>query len=111
MKNKFRASASILWAWSRGDWENAVNMYFKLTDFDTPAMKAGREYHKKWEDYINENQNQADQGGYNKYILNRHRLRSSPNFTRTHARAHEARHTPREGLKRLTRAHTQDPIR
>jgi len=53
MKNKFRASASILWAWSRGDWENAVNMYFKLTDFDTPAMKAGREYHKKWEDYIN----------------------------------------------------------
>lgn len=51
-KNKFRASFSVLDAWRRGDWQMAVEMYFKVCDFETPAMIEGKEYHQKWEKEI-----------------------------------------------------------
>ncbi len=50
---KFRASASILAAWSRGDIDAAVSMYLKLDTLETPAMKEGKEWHKRWENEIN----------------------------------------------------------
>jgi len=52
MKNKFRASFSVLNAWAKGDWERAVEMYFKLDDFTNQAMEEGKEWHKKWENEI-----------------------------------------------------------
>lgn len=50
--NKFRASYSILSAWSSGNWENAVRMYFKLDTFTSPAMVAGKQYHTSWAEQI-----------------------------------------------------------
>lgn len=49
---KFRASFSTLSAWSSGDYERAVDMYFGLTDFVTPAMEEGRRFHKEWDTEI-----------------------------------------------------------
>jgi len=46
---KFRASYSVLNAWQSGNYERAVEMYFKLTDFVTEAMQDGRDWHEKWE--------------------------------------------------------------
>jgi len=54
-KNKFRASFGVLDAWRRGDWQMAVEMYFKVCDFETPAMIEGKEYHKQWEEEIQKN--------------------------------------------------------
>jgi len=45
---KFRASYSVLNTWADGNWERAVEMYFKLRQFTTPAMAMGKEYHEKW---------------------------------------------------------------
>lgn len=45
----FRASYSILSTWESGDWERAIKMYFKLEEFCTPAMAAGKALHQKWE--------------------------------------------------------------
>lgn len=45
----FRASYSTLSAWARGDYDLALGMYFKTTDFDTPAMALGRALHDEWE--------------------------------------------------------------
>lgn len=45
----FRASFSILSTWESGDWERAIKMYFKLDTFCTPAMAAGKDLHKEWE--------------------------------------------------------------
>lgn len=50
--NKFRASFSILNTWAMGDYDRAIKQYFRLEDFDTPAMKRGREYHKMWDSEI-----------------------------------------------------------
>lgn len=52
---KFRASYSVLTTWNAGNWQRAIEMYFKLGDFITPAMLQGRNYHKTWEDHINKN--------------------------------------------------------
>jgi len=46
--NKFRASYSVLDAWLRGDYENAVKMYFKLGSFENEAMIQGKKYHEDW---------------------------------------------------------------
>lgn len=48
MKNKFRASYSVLSMWRSGNWERAIKAYFKLEDFTTPAMLAGRDLHSTW---------------------------------------------------------------
>lgn len=54
MKNNvFRASYSVLQQWQSGNYERAVEMYFHLGDFVTPAMADGRAWHKKWEDHVN----------------------------------------------------------
>lgn len=53
MKNKFRASFSVLEQWSQGNWDRATQMYFKLTDFTNEYIKAGRQWHKDWEAEIN----------------------------------------------------------
>lgn len=52
MKHKFRASFSILNAWASGNWEDAVNMYFKLEQFTTRAMAEGKDFHDGWEKEI-----------------------------------------------------------
>lgn len=49
----FRASYTILSTWASGNWEQAIKYYFHLEKFVTPAMVAGREAHKKWEEHIN----------------------------------------------------------
>lgn len=54
-KNKFRASWTVLNQWASGNYEGAVKSYFKLDQFVTPAMIAGREYHEKWSEYIKTN--------------------------------------------------------
>ena len=54
MNHKFRASYSVLSTWASGNWERAVKMYFKLENFTTPAMAAGKEYHELWDQYIAE---------------------------------------------------------
>lgn len=54
-KNKFRASYTVLSQWESGNWQRAIEQYFKLGDFVTPAMAAGRKYHKQWAEYIEEN--------------------------------------------------------
>lgn len=51
---KFRASYSVLSTWARGDIDRAVEMYFKLSTYDTPQMKAGREYHDAWDLEVSE---------------------------------------------------------
>lgn len=51
-KNIFRASYSILQAWKSGQWERAVQMYFKLETFTTEAMADGKTLHEKWEKHI-----------------------------------------------------------
>lgn len=51
-KHKFRASYTVLNTWHSGNWERAIEIYFKLRDFVTPQMKDGRDIHQGWEDYI-----------------------------------------------------------
>lgn len=51
---KFRASYSVLHAWSAGQYERAVEMYFKLKEFTTEAMADGKEWHEKWEAEVKE---------------------------------------------------------
>lgn len=52
----FRASYSTLSAWARGDYDLALGMYFKTTDFDTEAMALGRAFHDEWEREIRASQ-------------------------------------------------------
>ena len=52
VKNKFRASFTILDQWNKGNWEMAVKMYFKLDKFITPQMADGRDWHEKWHKHI-----------------------------------------------------------
>lgn len=51
-EHKFRASWTVLSNWASGNWERAIKEYFKLEKFATPSMVEGREYHKKWSEYI-----------------------------------------------------------
>lgn len=53
MKNKFRASYSILNTWASGNYDMAIKYYFKLDTFVTPAMVDGRKYHETWATHIN----------------------------------------------------------
>ncbi len=46
---KFRASYSVLSLWQSGRWEDAINAYFKLEEFATPQMEAGKSLHAEWE--------------------------------------------------------------
>lgn len=50
--NTFYASYSILKLWQAKQWEDVVKYYFKLEKFVTPAMAAGRDFHKQWEQEI-----------------------------------------------------------
>lgn len=50
--NKFRASYSVLNTWESGQYERAVEMYFKLSSFTTEAMAEGKIWHKKFEEEI-----------------------------------------------------------
>ena len=60
MNDKFRASYTILNAWASGNWEQAIKYYFKLEQFTTQEMYAGREMHKEWADFINEHKRLPD---------------------------------------------------
>jgi len=51
---EFRASYSTLSTWARGDFDLALAMFFKRSDFDTPAMAFGREMHELWERETNQ---------------------------------------------------------
>lgn len=53
--HKFRASYTVLNTWASGNWQRAIEQYFHLQDFVTPAMAAGRDYHKTWSEYITAN--------------------------------------------------------
>ena len=52
MKNKFRASWSVLSVWAKGDYNRAVKSYFKLEEYTSPQMEAGKDYHEKWQQEI-----------------------------------------------------------
>jgi hypothetical protein len=45
---KFRASYSVINTWASGDWQRAIQMYYKIGQFTTRAMAEGRDYHEKW---------------------------------------------------------------
>jgi hypothetical protein len=49
---KIKVSYSILNAWATGKYEDAIKYFFKLDVIQTPAMKEGSEYHKRWENEI-----------------------------------------------------------
>lgn len=51
---KLRANFSFLSTWASGDWNRAIEGYFKLKTFTTPQMEAGKDFHKKWEDATKE---------------------------------------------------------
>lgn len=74
----FRASYSVLSTWESGNWERAIEMYFKLADYVTPAMVDGREMHKKWEDYAKKNNKMPEVFGgaklYNPIIEKKHEI-------------------------------------
>jgi len=50
----FRTSYSILNAWSRGNYSDAIDMFFKKEKEMTSYMKDGIDFHKKWEYVINQ---------------------------------------------------------
>lgn len=52
MKNKFRASFTILDLWQSGNWEMAVKAYFKLDKFTSPEMEDGIRWHNLWQKHI-----------------------------------------------------------
>lgn len=52
---KFRASFSVLSVWDSGDWQRAIEVYFKLRPFTTRQMAAGKDLHKEWNEHIKEN--------------------------------------------------------
>ena len=52
--SRFRASYSVLSCWARGDWQDAIRMYFGLPRTVTPQMMDGRLHHTRWQQYIEE---------------------------------------------------------
>jgi hypothetical protein len=48
----FRASYSVLSAWSKGNWEDAIKMYYKIPLPIFQAQSEGKEWHKRWANYI-----------------------------------------------------------
>jgi hypothetical protein len=53
MKPVFRASYSVLEVWDSGNWERAIEMYFKLKKFETREMADGKKWHDDWRDHTN----------------------------------------------------------
>ena len=49
---KIKVSYTILNAWSQGKYEDAIKYLYKIDVVQTPQMKAGSEWHKKWETEI-----------------------------------------------------------
>jgi hypothetical protein len=45
---KFRASFSTLSQWASGNWQRAIEQYFKINPILTKPMAEGREWHKRW---------------------------------------------------------------
>jgi len=54
MKNRFRASFTVLSLWAKGGYEDAVKAYFKLDRYVSPQMAEGKEYHEVWQKHITE---------------------------------------------------------
>lgn len=48
MTNIFRASYSVLSIWASGDYQRAVESYFKLKEYTSPQMEAGKRMHEEW---------------------------------------------------------------
>lgn len=48
MQNKFRASYTVLSMWKSGNWQGAIEQYFKLRQFTTEAMATGKDQHETW---------------------------------------------------------------
>lgn len=48
----FKASYSTLSFWAKGDYDKAIEMYFKVSKFDNEAMRLGRALHDEWEKEI-----------------------------------------------------------
>lgn len=46
--HKLRASYTLLQKWADGNWQEAVEMYFRLNKMTTRAMAEGKDYHEKW---------------------------------------------------------------
>ena len=46
--HKLRASFTLLQKWADGNWQEAVEMYFRLNNMTTRAMAEGKDYHEKW---------------------------------------------------------------
>lgn len=55
MKNKFRASFSVLRLWEQGRYEDAVRAYFKLEQRVSESMVMGKQYHEDWAEEIRNN--------------------------------------------------------
>jgi len=66
---KFRASYSVLSAWERGDWQTAIQMYFKLDTPTNAAMEAGKEWHEKWAKHIEQNKTIPNEFNFKDVIL------------------------------------------
>lgn len=66
--NKFRASFSILNTWASGNWQRAIEYYFKLATFTSPQMAAGKEWHQAWEKHIQANSTLPVEMGAKKLI-------------------------------------------
>jgi hypothetical protein len=49
---QIKVSYTILNAWEQGRYEDAIKYLFKLGVIQTPAMKAGQDFHKSWENEI-----------------------------------------------------------
>jgi hypothetical protein len=49
---KFRASFSVLSTWESGNWQRAIDQYFKLDKFTTPQMEMGKRLHQEFEKSI-----------------------------------------------------------
>jgi len=54
-KQKFRASFTVLNYWSKGQIDNAIKAYFKMDQYISREMAEGKNIHKEFELYINNN--------------------------------------------------------
>lgn len=50
---KLRASFTLLNKWASGNWQEAVEMYFRLSSMTTRAMAEGKKYHDEWKNETN----------------------------------------------------------
>lgn len=51
---KFRASYTVLSQWEKGNYDQAVEIYFKLSQFTTREMAEGSDLHDAWQRHIAE---------------------------------------------------------